>query len=286
MPVFDVHTHVFPDAIAARTVAKLGAVAKIEPAYDGSRDGLLRSMAAAGIDGALNCPIATRPDQVESIVAWAAANHRWPVLSLASIHPDSPRPESILRKIKEAGLPGIKLHPEYQEFTLDDPRMKPIWQACRDHDLLIMLHAGADVAFSPPFRSAPAAIVALIETYPGLKLIAAHGGSWNMWEEVMRTMAGAPVFIDTSFTLGLLDDERFLALVRKHGPARVLFGTDAPWRRQARDLQHFIRLPLSESEQKLVLWENAARLLALPDIGNGSTPPDCARRPDTSNLNP
>ncbi len=263
MLVFDVHTHIFPDAIAARTVDKLGEKAGISPFYDGTRKGLQASMATAGIDGALNCPIATRPDQVDSIIDWAARNNYWPILSLGSIHPDSPEPDRALTRLKKAGLPGIKLHPEYQQFTLDDPRMSRIWQACRDLDLLIMLHAGADIAFSPPFRTDPVAIVRLIEQYPGLKLIAAHFGSWRMWEQVAQVMAGASVWIDTSFTMGLLDDQQLITLIRRHGAERVLFGTDTPWRSQKQDLQHFYSLELSEKEKRMILWQNAECLLNL-----------------------
>ncbi len=261
MSVFDIHTHIFPDPIARRTVDKLGRIAKIKPSYDGTRQGLQESMAEAGINGALNCPIATKPEQVESILRWASQTSRWPILNLASIHPNSANPEEILQNVAKAGLAGIKLHPEYQEFTLDDPRMIPIWRTCRDLDLLIMLHAGADIAFSPPFRTSPATIAELLEKYPGIKLIAAHFGSWNMWDEVMNTIAGSTALIDTSFTMGLLDDEKFVELARRHGVDKVLFGTDTPWRSQKSDLQHFLSLPLTEEEKQMILWDNAARLL-------------------------
>ncbi len=261
MPIFDIHTHIFPDSIAERTVEKVAAASGITPSYNGTRCGLLESMAAAGIDAALNCPIATDPKQVDSIISWASKNNQWPVFSLGSVHPDTENPEIALREVKAAGLAGIKLHPEYQEFTLEDPRLVPIWELCQEMRLLIMLHAGADVAFSPPYRSAPRAILDLLNKYPGLRLIAAHGGSWNMWDEVIDVLAGAPVWIDTSFVFGLMEDEKFMRLLSQHGDDKVLFGTDAPWRSQVEDARHFDQLPLTPEQRRAVLWDNAATLL-------------------------
>lgn len=267
MLVFDFHTHIFPESVADRAVKKLSEASGIEPFYDGTREGLLRSMAEGGIDRALNCPIATSPEQVFSIIKWASKiNHR-PIYSLASIHPDSSRPDLILSQIKEAGLSGIKLHPEYQHFSLDDSRLEPIWEICCDAGLLIVLHAGADFACSPPYRTDPKAISSLIERYPDLKLVAAHLGSWQMWENVSTFLAGTPVYIDTSFTLGLLSDEKIMEIIQKHGERKVLFGTDAPWRSQKNDIELFHGLPLSDIEKRRIMWDNALELLELEDGG-------------------
>jgi hypothetical protein len=182
MRIFDIHTHVFPDAIAARTVEMLGEKAGIEPVYDGARAGLIEQMRSAGIKAALNCPIATRPEQVSSINRWAAENNTAPVYSLGTVHPETEDKAGVLASVEANGLPGIKLHPEYQQFDLLDERMAPVWTLCEREGLMIMLHAGADIAFEPPYRSDPARIRQLIERYPELKLVAAHFGSWRMWE--------------------------------------------------------------------------------------------------------
>ena len=261
MKIFDIHTHVFPDAIAARTVEMLGEKAKIDPVYDGSRAGLIEQMRVAGIKAALNCPIATRPEQVSSINRWAAENNASPVYSLGSVHPETEDKAGVLAKVLESGLPGIKLHPEYQEFDLLDPRMTPVWTLCEREGLMIMLHAGADIAFEAPYRSDPVRIRQLMDAYPDLKLVAAHFGSWRMWDAVAEELCGTPVYLDTSFTLGIIDDAMFVDIIRRHGAERVVFGTDTPWRSQAEDVEHFSRLPLSKDERRLILWENARGLV-------------------------
>ena len=263
-PVFDSHVHVYPDAIGPRVVAQLGTVMREPVSYDGTRAGLLTAMAAAGIAGALNAPVATRPDQVVSVNTWAAAHNRWPMLSLGSVHPDFPDVESELRRIRTLGLHGIKLHPEYQAFTPDEPRLEPVWRACRELGLPVLMHAGNDWGFQPPCRATPAAIARVVRAWPGLTLIAAHFGGFELWDDVERELVGLPVFLDTSFAFDV--DEQFVRMVRRHGAARVLFATDAPWQDQAATLAAFRRLPLTPDEQRAILWENAARCLNLPRL--------------------
>ena len=262
-PVFDTHVHIFPAGMASRTVDSLAEKGGVCPSYDGTRTGLLDSMRRSGVCAALNCPIATRPAQVDSINRWAAEANRWPVLSLGTVHPDSEGVPDVLRSIRQAGLPGIKLHPEYQHFQLDDARLQPVWEGCAQLGLIVLLHAGADVGFEPPYKVRPADIAALVQRYQDLTLIAAHLGGWEMWDEVEAALCGASVYLDTAFTLGTLEDERFVRIARKHGVARVLFGTDGPWQDQSAMLRVFDRIPLGDDEKRAVLWDNAARLFKL-----------------------
>jgi len=264
MRVFDCHAHIFPDNIAAKTVALLGEEAGIEPSYDGTRAGLLASMQEAGIDAALNCPIATKAEQVDAINRWAAEQNAWPVVSLGTIHPDYPDVPAALSEVRKKGLPGIKLHPEYQLFTLDDPRMDIVWDTCRELNLLVLLHPGADIAFKPPYKTDPVTIGNLLDRWPGLTIVAAHMGSWEMWDDVATHLVGRELYFDTSFTLNCMPPERLVKLARAHGAERVLYGTDAPWRPQKQDLEEFLQLPWNDDERGRILWDNAAELLNLP----------------------
>jgi predicted TIM-barrel fold metal-dependent hydrolase len=275
-PVFDAHVHTYPDAIAQRVVSDLGARffdPQGRPGYDGTRAGLLARLAAGGIAGALNAPIATRPDQTVSINNWAAAGNRWPVLSLGTVHPDQPDVAAELRRVRDLGLPGIKLHPEYQSFAPDEPRLDPVWRTCRDLGLTVLLHAGGDRAFRPPFRATPTVVGRVVRAWPGLTLVAAHLGGFQMWDEFERELAGQPLHLDTSYTIGFLPDEQFLRIVRRHGVARILFGSDGPWQDPAEALANFRRLPLTPAEQRAILWENAARILPLPSHPPCAPPP-------------
>ena len=271
MPVFDCHVHVFPDAIAPAVVAAMGQTAGIDPDYDGTRDALLQRLRDADCDAALNCPVATSPKQVRSINDWAASVNEWPLLSLGTIHPDLPNPTVEIERIHSLGLLGVKLHPEYQHFTPEDPRLEAVWETCAGLGLPVLTHAGEDIGLEPPYHSTPAGLAALAERVPGLILIAAHLGGFRQWDEVETCLAGSRVYLDLSFALGELPDEQLLRIVRKHGAHRVLYGTDAPWKNPCEYRQRFEALPFKERERRWILWDNAAELFGLhvpaqPDV--------------------
>jgi predicted TIM-barrel fold metal-dependent hydrolase len=169
-----------------------------------------------------------------------------------------------VRRIRELGLHGIKMHPEYQQFRLDDARVQPLWEAARENGLPVLLHTGNDVCFPPPCNAPPCEVRRLAERWPGLTIIAGHFGGWRMWDEVERDLLGAPVWLDLAFVLEVLPPERATAMIRRHGVERVLFGTDSPWCDPARTLAIFHRLPLTPDEREKILWSNAAGLFHFP----------------------
>jgi predicted TIM-barrel fold metal-dependent hydrolase len=273
MPVFDSHVHIFPDAIALPAVTAMGRAAGIEPDYDGTRASLVKRLGDAGCDGAMNCPVATAPKQVRSINDWCAAINEWPVLSLGSVHPDFPNPVAELERIHSLGLYGIKLHPEYQSFTPDDPRLDAIWESCVGLGLPVVIHAGEDIGFEPPYHSDPARLAKLVERVPGLTLIAAHLGGYRNWDEVETCLAGTPVYLDLSFALGELPDDQVMRIIRRHGSHRILYGTDAPWQNPCDYLRRFAALPLGPRDRRWIQWDNAAELFGL-------APPESAAPPE------
>jgi hypothetical protein len=258
--VFDCHVHLYPDALAPKAVGSLAQRFGNPPAFDGTVAGLTADLARSGICGALNLPVATRPDQVASINVWAAAINRGPVRSLATIHPDTPDIPATLASIQAAGFRGIKLHPEYQTFALDDPRVQPIWSGCAERGLLVFLHAGGERVFSPPFYTTPRTLAALLAAYPRLTVVAAHLGGFQMWDEAEAELIGRPIYLDLSHTLFWMPDEQIVRMVRRHGTSRILFGTDAPWQSPRAVLRAFLTLPFTACQQRQILWDNAAGL--------------------------
>ena len=282
-PVFDFHVHLYPNHLAKKAVAHLTECFGNPPAFDGTVGGLKKKLAEIRFSGALNLPVATKPDQVASINAWAATANRGPVYSLATVHPDTPDIPEVLAGAKAAGFKGIKLHPEYQEFTLDDPRMEPAWAACADLGLFVFLHAGGERVFKPPYHSSPTTIAALLARHPRLALVAAHLGGFQMWDESEHTLVGKNLTLDLSHTLFWMPNDQITRIIKSHGADRIVFGTDGPWQEPAQVLEAFLGLPLTETEQKKILWENAVRLLNLqprtgepacsPTIGQTQTQP-------------
>ena len=60
-----------------------------------------------------------------------------------------------------------------------------------------------------------------------------------------------------------LSDEDAVAIFRRLGVDRVLFGSDWPWGHPLRDADRLRRLPLTAEEKRLILRDNARRVLGL-----------------------
>lgn len=262
MNVIDVHTHAFPDALAERVMPQLAAEAAWTPATDGTIGALLGSMDRAGIDQSWLCSIATAPEQFEAILKWSLSIRSDRIVPLASVHPDAPDPAAGVRRVAEAGLPGIKMHPYYQRFEIDEPRMDAVWGAADEHGLIVLCHCGFDPAFPRDRVAAPERVERVIGRFPGLRLIAAHFGGWEDWELTRRHVIGRRVWIDVSASLHLLGRDEAREMLLAHPPDRILFGSDSPWMDQAETLAQLRALELPPALEWAILCENARALLA------------------------
>jgi hypothetical protein len=259
----DFHTHAFPDALARRALGKLQAASGAEAVGDGTAPGLIESMDRADIDVAVVCSIATRAGQVGNILQWSKALRCDRLEALPSVHPDDRRPGRWVRKFAKAGLPGIKLHPQYQHFAADEARMEEIYSAAAAEGLFVVFHCGADLAFPDADAARPRRIAHVADRHRDLRVVCTHLGGYRCWDEVERVLIGRELYLETSFAIDLLGPRRAADLIRRHGPARVLFGSDWPWHGQDHELRLAESLPLADEQKRAVLCGNAADLLGI-----------------------
>lgn len=264
--IIDIHTHTFPDALAPKALAVLTARAGVPAHTDGTNAGLRASTRQAGI--ALSCPmpIATKPAQARAINAWAAEINKEndSLLSFGSIHPAQEDWAEEIDRLVADGIPGIKLHPDYQDFFVDEPRLLPIYRKLADARLTVLFHAGVDIGLPPPVHCPPDRLARVLDAVPNLTVIASHMGGYAQWDAVKRYLVGRDVYLDTSYALADMGAALMTEIIQAHGPARVLFGSDSPWTNQAAEVAGIRALPLSEEEQAAVLGQNARTLLNLP----------------------
>lgn len=259
--VIDFHAHCFPDALAGRAMAALTAKCDIIPSHDGTVSGLLRTARAAGIGRSIVMPVATRPGQVDSINAWALSS-RTPELSFfGALFPGMPGMERHLDWLVENGFRGVKLHPDYQDFFVDDPAVLPTYRALRDRGLAVLFHAGLDIGLPEPIHCPPDRLARILDAVPGLTVIAAHMGGQNQWDDVARFLCGRDVYLDTSFAGAQLGIAGMRDLIRAHSAERILFATDSPWTQPADELARVRALGLSPDALDAVLERNARALL-------------------------
>ena len=246
-------------------------------------DSLFQHMQRSGVNCSVNLPVITRPDQTPSVnekmIRESEEYSGIGIINFGGIHPEYEDWKTELRRLKEAGIRGIKLHPAYQNVELNDIRYKRIIEFATELDLIVLTHAGLDVGYlNHNFVTIPM-ILDMIRDVAPTRFVLAHMGSWQGWEEVKKDLAGAPVWLDTAFSLGKIEareseekilqypfnltHEAFRDLVRAHGADKILFASDYPWADQKEYAAFIQDSGLSEKEKEKIFFKNAADLLKL-----------------------
>lgn len=283
--IIDFHAHTFPEQIAKRAIAKLSESAHIKNYLDGTLDALKLSMREAGIGYAVLLPVATKPAQQEDINRAAVlANEHFQetgILSFGGIHPDNENYRQIIRELASHGVRGIKLHPVFQQTNFDDMRYLRIMECACEYDLIILTHAGLDASFPDQTFAAPFRIRNALKQIQPDKLVLAHMGGWNFWDEAEELLAPYNVYLDTAYSLSPLRSntgtatdehykplsrEQFLRMVKTFGTDHILFGSDSPWTDLKESLSLIRESGLSDSDIDDILGNNAAKLLGIPTV--------------------
>jgi predicted TIM-barrel fold metal-dependent hydrolase len=262
MTCIDFHTHAFPDALAESTVPALEKKGNVTASLDGKVSSLLRSMDQAEIAKSVVCSIATRPKQFRSILDWSHSIQNERIVPFPSFHPESPSVLDEIETIATEGFKGVKLHPYYQNFFLDEKRLEPLFEKISDLGLIVVMHTGFDIGFPRELRVDPSKIAALISRFPHLKFIATHLGSWQQWDEVLAVLVGKNVYLDIAFSLQYLSAEMAKKIINFHSGDRVLFGSDSPWADQLDTINRLKALELGKELEEKILAANAEKLLS------------------------
>ena len=259
--IVDFHTHAFPDALAERAIPALEEEADVKAHLDGRVSSLVGSMDRSGVDRAVVASIATKPSQFRSIFTWSQSIATERIIPFPSVHPEDVDIASHLGEIVNAGFPGIKLHPYYQEFSLDEPRMIEVFELIQEAGLIVLLHTGYDIAYARIPIADPEKIAFVHTHVPGLRLVTTHFGAWEDWDGVEKYLLGKEIYMDTSYSIPLLGKRRARRFLLNHPEEFLIFGSDSPWGSQAEDIQLIKALDLGESKTKMIMGGNAQRLL-------------------------
>ena len=255
--IIDAHTHIFPHKIAAKAANSIGEFYNVPMSSEGSVERLLESGAQIGTERYLVCSTATRPEQVQSINDFVAAecDAHPEFFGLGTLHPHFGENLAEIERILSLGLHGIKFHPDFQTFDIDDPAMMPVYEALEGR-LPILFHMGDDRYD----YSAPARLVKVAKAFPRLQLQAAHFGGYRRWQEADVYEDCPNIFFDTSSALFMLSPHEAAKLIRKFGHQRFLFGTDFPMWDHREELERFMTIPLTEAEREDIFANNFERI--------------------------
>lgn len=224
----DTHCHLFHPKIAGKALTQLEAHYGIAPVGSGLLDDLLARADRAGIARVVVHTAATDPSQV--IPANNAAlelMRRSPrITAFGTLHPDFGDPEEELGRLERAGVKGLKFHPDFQGFFMDDPKFYALMEKIGSR-FMLMFHVG-DKLSPEQNPSCPIKLARLRREFPGPVMIAAHLGGYLHWQWAVEHLAGLDVYMDTSSSLRVIPEDILRALVARHPAQRLLFGSDYP----------------------------------------------------------
>lgn len=151
---------------------------------------------------------------------------------IGAIDPTLPDWEGDLdRCAGELAMPGIRLHPNYHGYELDDAACEAVLKRATERKLLVQLSLAMEddrtrhPRLSPPSVDA-APLAKLIGKIGELRLMILNGGRLLSPEQAAEVARAGDVLIDIAMIEGLEAIKRWVDLV---GPDRLVFGSYAPF---------------------------------------------------------
>lgn len=259
--IIDAHSHIYPDKIAEKASHSISEFYGITMNnQQGTVENLLKNGKEAGVSRFIVHSCATTVHQVHSInefILKEMQKHK-EFIGFITLHPDMER-DAIASEISwsiDNGFKGIKLHPDFQKFFIDEDNARKIYDEAQKK-LPILFHTG-DKRFE---YSKPARLARIAKEYPELTVIGAHFGGYSCWEQIECYKNLGNVYLDTSSSLKFLSKEEAKNIIDFFGAKWFFFGVDFPMWNHKEELERFLNLDLTEEQRQLILSKNIKRVL-------------------------
>lgn len=246
MKLIDIHTHIYPDAIAEKATESIRDFYQLDGGgMNGSAEMLLNRGDEAGIDKFVILPVGMKPNRVrhvnDFILAQAAEQSRF--IGFGTIHAAMEQLTDEVEYIISKGLHGIKMHPDFQEFNIDDERLFPVYEMIQGK-LPVIFHMG-----DPRYDcSHPARLRKILEQFPHLQVIAAHFGGYSMYETAYELLHDKDCIFDVSSSLMFMPEGIAEKYINAFGAERMAFGTDYPLWDPVIETARFMQLKLTPDQ--------------------------------------
>ncbi len=261
--IIDAHCHIYPDAIAPKAVSAIDTFYDGLPSrhYEGRSEDLIKVGKETGVDHFVVFSVATSAHQVASInrfIAGEVEKAGGCMTGLGTMHLESEDMEGDLNQILQLGLKGVKMHPDIQDYVIDDPRAMNIYAMCEEKGVPIYVHTG-DYRYD---RSNPNRTVNVLKAFPKLKFVGPHFGGWSVWSEVADTLTKySNIYVDTSSCFYTMKPDEAVKLIRAFGSDHVMFGTDYPMWADNKDIDYIENLPITDKEKDDIFFGTCSKLL-------------------------
>ncbi|MBP5686902.1 MAG: amidohydrolase family protein [Clostridia bacterium] len=263
MEIIDAHAHIYPPKIAEKATVAIGEFYDIKMAMPaGTPERLIETGKKAGISKFVVHSCATKASQVRPInefIKREIDEHK-EFIGFMTLHQDltEEETEEEVEWCVKNGFMGVKLHPDFQKFYIDDENVGKFYRAVGDK-LPILFHTGDDrYEYSKPARLAKVA-----KEYKNVNFIGAHFGGYRCWDELSVYEGIGNVYFDTSSSLPFISAEKATGLIRRFGAEKFFFGTDFPMWDAREELERFYRLDITDGEKEKILALNLKNLLKI-----------------------
>lgn len=269
--IIDFHTHCYPDKIAEKAVAGLSGTGGIRSYTNGTLAGLLDLERSQGVSAFIVNNIATDGRRMHNVNDFAISINSANVIAFGSVAPFEESSFEELERLRDNGIIGVKFHPYFQNFYVDDPRVIPLYEKIRELGMITLFHAGSDISFDDVERAEPKRLkeaALALGADKGSDVVFAHWGASMQSQKVLDELCGLPVYFDTAFGLGYITEAEAKAIINAHGADRILFGSDCPWSTPERELGFIRSLGLTDEEFAVITYKNAKALLGRHKVDN------------------
>jgi predicted TIM-barrel fold metal-dependent hydrolase len=218
---------------------------------------------AGSFDGLLHKDIAS----VNARLAEDCRKHgRGLLVPFGTINPRMPDWEDDLRRCQEEHkMPGVRLHPNYQDYKLDEPAFAKLLDVTRERGLIVQLVVTMeDERTQHPLMRAPhvdvTPLLALLASRSNLRMVLLNWSRGVSSALLAKLSAAGQVYFD----IAMLEGVGGVANLLKQVPAdRVVFGSHAPFFYLESAVLKLKESALSEPQATCIRAGNARRLLGL-----------------------
>jgi hypothetical protein len=185
-----------------------------------------------------------------------------------------------VRRAKDLGMRGLKLHPNAQGFDILAPEVFKLYEAAQDLNLFLSFHTGVHRARL--LQISPLRFDEIAWSFPKLRFSMEHVGGYHFFNEalavifnqvpppwetgVCNVFAGlASVFTQDHNRFWYLGNQRLKELAAQVGVRQLIFGLDFPYNMEdaTRLGLETIRALFTPAEQELILGGNLRRELMI-----------------------
>jgi len=264
MAVFANHAHLFPTDLRE----------------EGDVDHLLALMDACGIERAaafapFEAQWGNREGNPTDWIASVVREHADRLVGYAALNPTRADAIATLRRAREIGLRGIKMHPAFEQYSVKSPEAYAFFEAAQDLDMPLDFHVGVHAHRISDFH--PLLFDDVACDFPRLRMVFEHVGGFHFFRDMLavisnhahgnqRLYAGIASVLSRDVQKGwYLGPEGIETALWQLGDRALIYGLDFPYNGAdyvRRDIEIIRALDVGDESKARILGGNLAELVA------------------------